>query len=242
MEMFGSSNFDDERTLAVPDIPDEIDLREIQPDLVGFAYLESRYGNDREAFTKNTALAFLLLLQETEQTLVVGRDTSLLGQKSQAFLDDILDSLTAERRQPGFNRLFEVLADFAGSTPEFLRALMAKFKHDKNHLLANFSHSPEGRYEFQQRLKKESLGLLRPITEQYVGMILERTPMLHEGGELTELDPDLFYEYCGQFLPLQLDGEYIKKPKPPGISEQLYQRLIDEARFIYRSDTDALLI
>lgn len=224
-------------------VPDEIDLRETDPSLVGFSYLEERYGHDPNHLSQNAALALMLLLEETEHTLVVGKGASLLGQNSQEFLDNIVDSLCATEKKAGYARLFEAFVTNIGGTPEFTMEQLSALKDKKNWLLDNFSNlRPEERMARQQDLKLSELSVLNLATAKYLNGVLQETTLLHEQGQLENIDPDLFYEYCGQFLPLEIDGQVITKARPIGLDDDVYGRLVREAHYIYRADTGAVLV
>lgn len=235
MEGLHPSPQQDEWASATPEAPDTIVLPELEAEPTGFALIEAKYGHDPDHLAQNTALVLFLLAQETEKTVLLNHDSSMLGQKTQTILDDIVLSLAFDEKRTGVAQLFESFTMSSGYAAEKLKKELQEFVEFKNHYLENFSLTrAENRYAHHAKLK-DDLYLLRYMSNCYIDGVVDRINLSSEGGDMDGFDLELFYAYCWQFVYEDPHAEVSESDPSSGLSGQVHKRLVIEAHHIFSS-------
>lgn len=122
----------------------------------GFEKLEADYLHHPDMLAKNASLALVLLLDQTERTLVLGKDGPFMGQMSREFLDELISAIGAEQHRSGYAQIFNAYSSYLGGSTEFARSRLQMFIERKRHYLQNFSElSLEQRFLQHEKLRDD---------------------------------------------------------------------------------------
>jgi hypothetical protein len=158
-------------------------------ELSGFDMLDTLYGHDPQKLATNSALALVLLLDETKQSTNLGADTPIRDQKSQEFLDSLITTLVAEERRSGYAHLFDVISVNLGGSAEFAKTTMLDFLDAKQRLIYSSDHKTT---DEQISLTEQLHNFIYPIQRAVVQFLEEDIGHSELSGQADDV---LLWEY-----------------------------------------------
>jgi hypothetical protein len=165
-------------------MPEIIDLREP----TGFEWLELSYSHSPEELAKNAALTAVLLLDQTEQVIIIGKDAPFMGEPSQVFLDKLLGALADEQSRSGYAQLFHAYSSHLGGPhpDDSARLQLMGLVERKNKHLLNFNDMDYMVREQNQERLRHDINHLRQAAINY---------LMTEHTNLDDLDQALLWEF-----------------------------------------------
>lgn len=197
----------------------------------GVGWLESKY-EDPHSFAINTALASVIALRIVPDTVATGRDVSVL--KSPAV--DLSIEVTRKLAEPDDERYSHLLQQIIETQPrrepsDIQSLFMLYSKTLENCMERQDAMTIEQRQHMLQNLRP-GIEAVRRLFSGYIDCILDKTQLLHEGGDLEGFDMDLYRDFADPFYLQTLYGGKKAAPIEQGLTGQTQMRLILDARYL----------